>query len=209
MMRRRHLVQGALGVPFLTTAAQAQTPWPIAMVVPYAPGGGTDIIGRSFAQLFADELKRVVVVENRSGAAGHIGTAYAARAKPDGETLLHCVSTHIVINPHLQPGPADEPIAATPPIVQSADYQYMLAADPELGVNTIAVLIDLAKRRTLAYSSAGVGSNSHLSAVVFSGAASIGPAALLTTQSGRWAAMSPRYRPATEPAQHPPDRVRR
>lgn len=172
-MRRRQLVQGALGVPFIVTAAQAQAPRPIAMVVPYAPGGGTDIVGRSFAQLFAEELKRVVVVENRSGAAGHIGTIYAARAKPDGETLLYCVSTHIVINPHLQPNPANELIAAMVPIVQSADYQYVLAVDPELGVNTVAELIDLAKRRPLAYSSAGVGSNNHLSAVVFAEAAGI------------------------------------
>jgi tripartite-type tricarboxylate transporter receptor subunit TctC len=171
-MQRRHLIQGVASLPLLGGAAVAQ-PQAVSMVVPYAPGGGTDIVGRSFAQLFARELGRTVVVENRSGAAGHIGTVYAARARSDGNTMLYCVSTHIVVNPHLQANPANELIAAMIPVTQAASYQYVLAVDPDLGVNTLAELIDLAKRRNLAYSSAGVGSNNHLAAAVFSDAAGV------------------------------------
>lgn len=171
-MRRRLLLQGAAALPLLHGAAVAQ-PQAISMVVPYAPGGGTDIVGRSFAQLFSRELGRTVVVENRSGAAGHIGTTYAARARPDGNTLLYCVSTHIVVNPHLQPLATNELIAAMVPVTQAASYQYVLAVDPDLGVSTLAELIELAKRRPLAYSSAGVGSNNHLAAAVFSDAAEV------------------------------------
>ncbi|MBP0495160.1 Bug family tripartite tricarboxylate transporter substrate binding protein [Pararoseomonas indoligenes] len=172
---RRHLLRGAATVPLLARGATAQ-PQAVTMVVPYAPGGGTDIVGRSFAQLFSRELDRTVVVENRSGAAGHIGTTSVARARPDGNTLLYSVSTHIVVNPHLQRGAGTELVAAMVPVVQATSYQYVLAADPDLGVSSLAELVALVKSRavgSMAYSSAGVGSNNHLAAVVFCDAAGI------------------------------------
>ncbi|WP_043837333.1 Bug family tripartite tricarboxylate transporter substrate binding protein [Muricoccus aerilatus] len=172
---RRHLLHGTAGLPMLTHAAGAQSQ-AVTMVVPYAPGGGTDIVGRSFAQLLSRELDRTVVVENRSGAAGHIGTTSVARARADGNTLLYAVSTHIVVNPHLQRGAGTELVATLMPVVQATSYQYVLAVDPDLGVSSVQELIALARSRgssVLAYSSAGVGSNNHLAAVVFCDAAGI------------------------------------
>ncbi|MBR0655770.1 Bug family tripartite tricarboxylate transporter substrate binding protein [Plastoroseomonas arctica] len=172
-LSRRNVMEAATGLGLLGVGVAEAQPQAISMVVPYAPGGGTDIVGRSFAQLFARELNRTVVVENRSGAAGHIGTSAVARARPDGNTLLYCVSTHIVVNPHLQRGPGTELISSMTPVVQAASYQYVLAVDPDLGVASVADLIALARTRSLTYSTAGVGSNNHLAAVVFADAAGL------------------------------------
>ena len=181
--RRRTLLGGAaLGtVPFLasrTAAAQgAGGAGPINMIVPYAAGGGTDIVGRIFAQQFGQALGgSSVVVDNRGGAAGYIGSTAVARARPDGGTLLYAVSTNVVINPHLQRGDKIDLASALAPIAQVSGYSYVLVVDPGLGVSTVAELVALAKKRgkqELTFSSAGVGSNNHLAGVLFSEAAGI------------------------------------
>jgi len=88
----------------LPTLALAQDNWPnksIALVVPYPPGGTSDIVGRQVAQLLREELGQPVVVENRAGAATAIGAAYVARAPKDGYTILLSAGTTFTINPHL------------------------------------------------------------------------------------------------------------
>ena len=85
----------------ITPALAAWPERPVTMVVPYAAGGGTDIVGREFAQLLQERIGQPVVIENRGGAGGHVGTMLAARAKPDGYTLLYAVNSNIVINPSL------------------------------------------------------------------------------------------------------------
>lgn len=194
---RRALPLSLALLPLLAGAAMAQSRQPIVLVVPYAAGGGTDILGRAFAQPFGQALGRTVVVENRSGAAGHIGTTSVARARPDGNTLLYAVSTHIVVNPHLQPNDRIDIATALVPVLQTVSYQYVLAVDPRLGVGSVQELLALARSRppgTLTYSSAGVGSNNHLSAVAFADAAGIAmehisfrgsAAALLEVVAGR------------------------
>jgi tripartite-type tricarboxylate transporter receptor subunit TctC len=157
--------------------ASAQQQRPITLVVGYAPGGGTDIIAREFAPLFSQELGgQSVVIDNRAGAAGHVGAMSVARARPDGLTLLFAVSTNIVINPHLQRGDRVDLATALAPVAQVSSYQYVLVVDPNLGVNTLQELVALAKSRppgTLTFSSGGVGSNNHLAGVLFAEAAGI------------------------------------
>ncbi|UFN50562.1 tripartite tricarboxylate transporter substrate binding protein [Roseomonas sp. OT10] len=170
---RRQLLAGA-AVLALPRIGRAQAPAPITMIVPYAAGGGTDIVGRIFAQEFSQTLGQQVVVDNRGGAAGYIGSTAVARARPDGSTLLYAVSTNIVVNPHLQRGDKVDLATALAPIAQVSSYSYVLVVDPSLGVSTVAELVALAKRKRpgeLTFSSGGVGSNNHLAGVLFSEAA--------------------------------------
>jgi tripartite-type tricarboxylate transporter receptor subunit TctC len=172
-LRRR----AALGLPLILAAARpgagrAQGAGrPITLIVPYAPGGASDPVARDFASVFSQELGgQAIVIENRGGAAGHVGAMAAAQARPDGQTLLFAVNTNIVVNPHLQRGDRVDLVAALTPVAQLATYQYVLVVPPELGVTTLAELVALAKSRpqgSMTYASSGVGSNNHLAALLF------------------------------------------
>jgi tripartite-type tricarboxylate transporter receptor subunit TctC len=169
---------GALAAPALRTSeAWAQANRPIVLVVPYAPGGGTDLTAREFAQSLSEALGgQTVIVENRGGAAGHIGSVGVARARPDGNTLLFAVSTNLVVNPHMQRGDGVDLITALAPVAQVTSYQYVLVIDPKLPVNSLAELIAYARARprgTLTYSSGGVGNANHLAGVLFSDAVQV------------------------------------
>jgi tripartite-type tricarboxylate transporter receptor subunit TctC len=149
----------------------------ISCVVPYAPGGGTDIAARAFVDGFSQELGgQPVVVENRAGAAGYVGSLAVSRARPDGQTLLFAVSTNIVIAPHLQRGERVDLANALTPVIQTSSYQYVLAVDPKLNVRTLAELIALMKSRpagSMTFSSSGVGGNNHLAGLLFSEAVGV------------------------------------
>ncbi len=149
---------------------------PISLVVPYAPGGGTDITGRAFAQLFEPEIGQTVVVENRAGAAGHVGSVSVARARPDGQTLLFAVSTNVVVNPHLQKGDRIDLATALAPVAQVSSYQYVLVVHPDVPAKTLGELLAYIRSRPkgdLTYSSGGVGNANHLAGVLFSEAAKV------------------------------------
>ena len=111
ILQRRRLLAAA-AAPVLAApvvhggpASAQQQQRPITLVVAYAPGGGTDIVAREFAPLLTEELGgQTVVIDNRGGAAGHVGSLSVARARPDGSALLFAVSTNVVVNPHRQPG---------------------------------------------------------------------------------------------------------
>ena len=173
--RRRALLGTALALP-LAGRAQAQQARPITLVVPYAPGGGTDLTAREFAHAFGEALGgQTVVIENRGGAAGHIGSVGVARSRPDGTTLLFAVSTNLVVNPNVQRG---EPnlMTALAPVAQVTSYQYVLVIDPRLPINTLQELIAYARSKPkgeLTYSSGGVGNANHLAGVLFSDALGI------------------------------------
>lgn len=179
LSRRRVL---AAAVPLAASQAGRARPAhaqqrPITMVVAYAAGGGTDIVAREFAPPFSAELGgQTVVIENRGGAAGHVGSLSVARARPDGLTLLYAVSTNVVVNPHLQRGDRVDLAAALTPVAQVSSYQYVLVVDPELGVSTVQDLIRMAKARPkgdLTFSSGGVGSNNHLAGILFADAVGV------------------------------------
>lgn len=169
----------ALAAAACAPAARAQgsaAARPITLIVPYAAGGGTDIVGREFAAVFAETTGQAVVVENRGGAAGHVGATHVARARPDGTVLLFAVSTNVVVNPHLQRGDRVDLTRALTPIAQTSAYQYVLVLDPRLAPRDLASLVAAgraAPRGSYTFSSGGVGSNNHLAGVLFAEAAGI------------------------------------
>lgn len=172
---RRAALAGS-GALALAGRAGAQPVRAVTLVVPYAAGGGTDIIGREFAVGFAEALGQTVVVDNRGGAAGHVGSVAVARARPDAATLLFAVSTNIVVNPHLQKADRMDLTTALQPVAQVSTYQYVLVVHPAVPARTLAELIAYAKGRPagdLTYSSGGVGNANHLAGVLFSDAAGV------------------------------------
>ncbi|MBV1799561.1 tripartite tricarboxylate transporter substrate binding protein [Siccirubricoccus sp. G192] len=167
----RRAALAGLGGLALAARAGAQPVRPLTLVVPYAAGGGTDITGREFAQVFAPEIGQTVVVDNRGGAAGHVGSVSVARARPDGSTLLFAVSTNITVNPHMQRGDRIDLATALAPVAQVSTYQYVLVVHPDVPAQNLAELIAYARTRPrgeLTYSSGGVGNANHLAGVLFS-----------------------------------------
>ena len=172
---RRSLLLG-LGTAGFLRPAQAQPQRATTIVVPYAAGGGTDITGREFAQNFAPEIGQTVVVDNRGGAAGHVGAVSVARARPDATTLLFAVSTNIVVNPHLQKGDRIDLATALQPVAQVSSYQYVLVVHPDVPARSLPELLAFIRSRPrgeLTYSSGGVGNANHLAGVLFSEAADV------------------------------------
>lgn len=181
IVARRAALAAGLGGAVLAASgrragAQTAANRPLTMVVPYAAGGGTDITGREFAQLLAQELGQTVVVDNRGGAAGHVGSVGVARSRPDGTTLLFAVSTNIVVNPHLQRGDRVNLATALAPVAQVSAYQYVLVVNPEVPARTLPELIAHVRSRPrgeVTYSSGGVGNANHLAGVLFAEAANL------------------------------------
>lgn len=103
------------------SAAWAQYPTkPVRMVVPYPPGGGTDIVARPVAQKLTERWGQSVVIENRGGATGMIGTEHVVKAAPDGYTILFSASPELVINPHLYRKMAYDPVKDVAPVSMGA-----------------------------------------------------------------------------------------
>lgn len=136
----------------------------IRMIVAYPPGGGTDTVGRLMAQSLAERLGQNVVVDNRGGATGNIGTELAAKSAPDGYTLLMGNVAPNAINVSLFDKLPFDPVKDFAPITLVAVTPNILVVHPSLPVKTVKDLIALAKSRpgALNYPSAGVGSSSHL-----------------------------------------------
>lgn len=148
--RRRALKQAAaLGaLPALASLpafAQAFPSKPIRLVVPYPPGGSTDILARAFAEPFARELGQPVIIENRPGAATNIGLEIAARSPADGYTIYFGTSG-LASNPHFGPVPTVDVFKDITPISLVASMPFLVAAHPSLPANSPKELIDLAKR---------------------------------------------------------------
>lgn len=142
---------------------------PIKVVVPFPPGGTTDVNGRAVAQGLAEKLKATVVVDNLAGAAGVTGSAQAKRAAADGYTLLlGNISTHS-ISPNLQPQIPYKPLADFDPIAHTGKLVNLLVVHPSLGIKSVKDLIAYAKANPgkLSYGSSGVGGTPHLSAELF------------------------------------------
>jgi tripartite-type tricarboxylate transporter receptor subunit TctC len=152
----------------LSVLAQRYPDKPLRYVVPYAPGGGTDILARSLAPRLAASLGQPVVVENRAGAGGNIGADAVAKAAPDGYTLLMGANT-IPINAALQKLPFDL-IADFTPIAMLASAPMVLVVHPSVKASSVGELISEAKAAPgkLNYSNAGNGTPQHLAAALFS-----------------------------------------
>jgi tripartite-type tricarboxylate transporter receptor subunit TctC len=158
--------------------ASAQPAWPtrpVRVIVSYAAGGGADIMARLVAEPLARELGQPVVVENRAGAGGAIGTEACARAAPDGYTLCFgSIATHSII-PYLQSNLSWDPLRDFTPVTNLAYYPTVLAVNPSVPAQTIDELITWLKAHPgTAYGTSGVGSSNHLTGEVLSRAYGLG-----------------------------------
>lgn len=171
-MTRRRLIKtagGALAAPLVLRAGPAFAAWPndkpVRIVVPFAPGGPTDIMARVVAGLLSETLKGSFIIENKAGAGGNIGMGEVARAAPDGYTLL-MTSSAIVVNPSLAEKIPYDPARDFEPISEMGASPNVIAVTNDLGVNTIVELVALAKKAPdkLNYASPGIGTTPHLSA---------------------------------------------
>jgi tripartite-type tricarboxylate transporter receptor subunit TctC len=173
-MKRSEFLKAALavvaggGVIPAALAAEEYPARPVKLVSGFAPGGGTDILGRIVAQKFSELWRGNMLVENRSGASGSVGAAYAARSAADGYTLLLAPNSY-TITPHVQPNPGFDILKDFAPVGMIATSPLVLAVNPKLPVRTVAELIAYAKAhpRELNQGSAGSATAPHLAGELF------------------------------------------
>ncbi|HUG57186.1 MAG TPA: tripartite tricarboxylate transporter substrate binding protein [Candidimonas sp.] len=168
---RRTILATMLALPLATAAAAPATTWPerpITMIVPFPPGGPTDMVARLIASQLAQQLGQTVVVENKGGANATIGMTAAASAKPDGYTILYNTSS-IALAPNLYTKLKLNPAKDFDAVSSTAVIPMVLLTHPSVPVNTIEEFIDYAKKNPgkLSYGSAGAGNATHLGAFLF------------------------------------------
>lgn len=157
----------AWGQTTATGPGSAYPARPIRLLIPLPPGGGADFIGRVVGQQLSDQLGRAVIADNRGGASGAIAGELAARAAPDGYTLFLAYAASHGINPAMGKLPYD-PLNDFTAITYMAQSQNVISAHPSFAVSSIKELVAAARAKPgqIAYASAGVGSATHLSAVL-------------------------------------------
>jgi tripartite-type tricarboxylate transporter receptor subunit TctC len=156
-------------LPATDVVAQNYPAKPIRMIVAYPPGGGTDIVGRMMAQKLSENFGQTVVIDNRGGAAGNIGSEIAAHSAPDGYTILMGNVAPNAINVSLYAKLGYDPVRDFEPVSLVASTPNILVVHPTLAVKSVADLVALAKAKPayLNYPSAGLGSSSHLAGELF------------------------------------------
>ena len=166
MQRRRVLQAVAAGAATLSlpSFAQAWPARPIKLVVPFPAGSSPDIIARLIADPLAARLGQPIVIDNRPGAGGNLGTAVVAKAEPDGYTFLFTIQGPLVTAPMLSKGLNYDPVKDLAPVSLVATSPNVLGVDPKLGASTLADFVRIAKQRKgeLNYGSVGNGSAAHL-----------------------------------------------
>ena len=169
----RQLCQAALlsclvGITAPAALAQAYPNKPIKLIVPFAPGGFTDVVARILGQKLSVSLGQPFVIENKAGAGSTIGTDFVAKAAPDGYTLVMVSTTH-VISPAIYPKLPYDPIKSFTPVSKLVDSAYVLMVNPKVPVNSVADYIALAKAQPnkIHYASSGNGSSQHLMGGMF------------------------------------------
>jgi tripartite-type tricarboxylate transporter receptor subunit TctC len=175
---KKSVLIAILAVPFLLAVSTPAAAWPersIRLIVPFAPGGSTDIVGRIVAAPLQERLGRPVVVDNRGGAGGTVGTQSASGAPNDGYTLTMATTSTHVVGPLTLDTVKYDPIKGFTHIGLIGVTPYVLVVNLKLPVKTAQDLINLAKQRPgkLNFGSAGVGSATHLAAEKFMGATGI------------------------------------
>ena len=142
---------------------------PVTLVVPFPPGGPTDALARRLAEKLREPLKQNVIVENRSGAGGNIGSEYVASAKPDGYTILFGTSGPLAINVSLYKKQNYNPETSFAPIIRIGHLPNILVVNPSVPANNMQELIAYAQKNPdrLSYASSGNGASSHLAGILF------------------------------------------
>ena len=170
-MKRYTLLAAFCVASLVAVPVFAQQPFPsrpIKIIVPFGPGGFTDVAARILQKELAPAIGQPIVIENKPGAGSTIGTSEVANAQPDGYTLV-MVSTAHVISPHLYKSVPYDPIKGFTPVMKLAEGPYVLVTHPSLPVKNVAELIALAKAKpdTIDYASTGNGSAQHLVGALF------------------------------------------
>jgi tripartite-type tricarboxylate transporter receptor subunit TctC len=169
MIRRKLLATmlALVGTTFAGTSfAQASVTFtkPIKLIVPFAPGGTSDILARMIAPKLSLTLKQTVVVENRPGAAGNLGASIVSKSDPDGHTLLLMDLSSLAVAPHLYTTLTYNPVKDLAPVSMISFSPYLLAVNPKLGVKTVAELLAFGKKNPdkLVFAHAGIGSGNQI-----------------------------------------------
>lgn len=165
----RHAFTAALSCAVLPAAAADYPDMPIRLIVPYAVGGTTDIIARVVGNKLGMVLGQSIIIENRPGAGGNIGSSYAARQPADGYTLVMTVESSHAVNPNVYATPAYDPIKDFAPISNLADVPNVLVINPKLPPQDIGALLALLKSSPdkYAFGSSGNGGLSHMNGELF------------------------------------------
>jgi tripartite-type tricarboxylate transporter receptor subunit TctC len=181
-MVRRLVVMALAAVLSLGAACSPGGAWaqdnypsrPIRLIVPFAAGGGTDTLSRIFGQVLSEQLGTTVVIENVGGAGGSIGTGQAAKAAPDGYTLVSATPS-IAINPHIQKSVPYDTLRDFTPVAQITTSSVVLVVNKDVPVKSVRDLIELARAKpgTISYGSAGLGSFNFLAAELFKALAGV------------------------------------
>ena len=174
-MKRRPIIALAFLAAACGAGAQQYPSKPIRFIVPFAPGGGNDLIGRTIAQKLNEAWGVPVIVENRTGAGGNIGTDFVAKAAPDGYTLLVGYVGNLAINPFLFGKLPYDPVRDFTPITLAAEFTNLLVAHPSLPVRSVKELVAFARARPgqVNYASAGIGAVGHMAAELLATTAQI------------------------------------
>ena len=154
---------GSSAIPGLAQTAAAWPDKPVKLILPYAPGGATDLIGRPWADKLTQDFKQQFIIENKGGASGMIGTEAAARSAPDGYTFLLTPNAPITIVPSMRKTTYD-PVKNFDAVGRVGDLVCGFVVHPSAGVKTMAELVAYAKKNPgkLAFGSAGLGTTTHL-----------------------------------------------
>jgi tripartite-type tricarboxylate transporter receptor subunit TctC len=177
----RNLVVSISGVVILVSAlgsavfAQVYPAKPVRLVLPYPPGGGTDVIARPLAQLISASIGQQMVVENRGGAGGNIGMDFVAKSPADGYTLVFAITAQLAVNPSLYPKLSYDLIRDFAPISLLGIAPYVLTVHPALPVKSVRELVALAKAKPdeLRFGSGGNGSGAHLAGAMLNSLAGV------------------------------------
>jgi tripartite-type tricarboxylate transporter receptor subunit TctC len=169
----RYSISSLIGLMYLavvvSAAAQGYPSRPVRIIAPFPPGGGLDIVARALGQKLSPVLKQSVIIDNRAGADGMIGSEQVARATPDGYTLLVSSTGPMVINPALNARMPYDTKKDFAPITLLVIQPMYLVVHPSLPVKSVKELVALAKARPgqLNYASGGVGNGAHLAGEIF------------------------------------------
>lgn len=154
-----------LAAVFAVASSHAQAAWPdkpIRVVLPFPPGGPSDIVMRLAAEKMQATLKQTIVIDNKAGAGGNLGAAEVARAAPDGYTWLWGTDTLVTVNPHVYKALGFK-VEDLLPVTIGTQFNQTLVCHPQVGVKTLAELVTKAKATPMSYASGGAGVPGHLS----------------------------------------------
>ena len=169
---RRSLIRLGAGALLLSAASLAHAAWPernITFVVPFPPGGSTDMVARTIGQKVSDKIGQPIVVENRPGATGAIGATSVTRAPADGYTVMVASIGVFATNPYLQPKLQYDPLKDFDLLTVAVRAPNVLVANPNFPANTVAELVAQLKKDPgkISFASSGAGSSDHLTAALF------------------------------------------